>query len=86
MMQAPGTRRSTAPQVAPIDWSLEARAALPVATWRSLMDRYYRGSTWIRLGREQRDALLRYRGEGACPSWDAAIDALLRDARATGVS
>jgi hypothetical protein len=67
--------------VEPVPWHKEAAYRLPVRVWRDLMDRYYPGSAWIRLRRESFDALHRFKGERALPTWDEAIDALLREAR-----
>jgi hypothetical protein len=63
-----------------VPWDREATYRLPVAVWRSLMDDYFPGSAWIRLGRDSFDALHRFRGRGAFTSWDAAIEALLAGA------
>jgi hypothetical protein len=74
------TRGETGFSVEPVPWHKEAAYRLPVRVWRDLMDRYFPGSAWIRLGRESFDALHRFKGERALPTWDEAIDALLRQA------
>jgi hypothetical protein len=74
-------RGQTGFSVEPVPWAKEAPFRLPVAVWRELMDRYFPDSAWIRLRRESFDALHRFRGERALPTWDDAVEALLREAR-----
>lgn len=73
-------------QVSQVPWEKEATFRLPVATWRELMDRYFPGSTWLRLSREAFDRLYAYRVGRAHPTWEAALDELLdaREARIKG--
>ena len=66
-----------------IPWDKEAAFGLPVRLWRDLMDRYFPGSAWIRLRRENFDALYRFKGRRALPSWDDAVVALLKEAGAS---
>jgi len=61
-----------------IPWEKEASYRLPVRLWRELMDRYFPGSAWIRLKRESFDALYRFKGRHALPTWDDAVESLLR--------
>ena len=70
--------------VAQVPWENEAEFLLPVQLWRELMDRYFPGSAWIRLRRESFDALYRFKGRQALPTWDDAVEALLRDATLKG--
>jgi hypothetical protein len=63
-----------------ISWEKEAKYRLPVQLWRQLMDRYFPGSAWIRLRRESFDALYRFKGHHALPTWDDAIETLLKEA------
>jgi Family of unknown function (DUF6084) len=63
--------------VQPVGWEQEATFNLPVRVWRDVMERYFPGSAWIRLGRESFDALHRFKGESALPTWDEAVAALL---------
>lgn len=63
--------------VEPVPWHKEVAFRLPVAVWREVMDRYFPGSAWIRLHRESFDALLRFKGERALPTWDDAVAVLL---------
>ena len=64
-------------QTAQIPSDREAEYSLPVAAWRDTMERYFPGTTWIRLRRETFERLHAYRSRGALPSWEHAIDALL---------
>jgi hypothetical protein len=70
-------KRGTGISIEPVPWDREAAFRLPVRTWRELMDQYFPGSAWIRLRRETFDALHRWKGERALPSWDDAVEALL---------
>jgi hypothetical protein len=63
--------------VSPIGWDEDASYRLPVTLFRELMDRYFPNSTWLRLGRDQVDALQRFKGRHALPTFDHAISALL---------
>jgi len=67
-------------EVEPVPWDREAAYRLPVQVWRDLMDRYFPGTTWIRLRRDSIDALHRFKSERALPTWDAAVEALLAQA------
>lgn len=74
------TKGQTGFSVEPVPWEHEATYRLPVQIWRELMDHYFPGSAWIRLQRENFDALHRFKGQRALPTWDAAISALLKEA------
>jgi hypothetical protein len=62
-----------------ISWEAEADYRLPVAVWRSVMDRHFPDTAWLRLGRAQFDRLLAFRSQRSLGSWDAAVDALLEE-------
>jgi Family of unknown function (DUF6084) len=64
-------------QVARISWEQEAEYRLPVAVWREALDRHFRGTAWLRLGKDRFDRLSAFKSRNAHPTWDAAIDALL---------
>jgi hypothetical protein len=66
-------------QTVRISWEAEAEHRMPVAVWRSVMDRHFPDAAWLRLGRAQFDRLLAFRSERALGSWDAAVDALLKE-------
>lgn len=63
-----------------VPWHKEAAYRLPVAVWRELMDIYFPGSAWIRLGRESLDRLQRYKSSRVLTGWDEALDALFKEA------
>jgi hypothetical protein len=66
--------------VEPIPWHTEARYMLPVAVWRDVMDRYFPGGGWLRLERETIDDLGRFKNAEALPTFDQAIELLLKRA------
>ncbi|MEA2479287.1 MAG: hypothetical protein QOJ07_1209 [Thermoleophilaceae bacterium] len=66
-------------QIGRIGWDKEATYRLPVAAWREMMDRYFPDSAWLRLRRDQFDALTAYRARHAFMSWEDTVDALLRE-------
>jgi hypothetical protein len=66
-------------QAAQISWEKEASFHLPIALWQRTMEHYFPGSAWARLRRETFDQLYEYKARHGLPSWDAAIEKLLRD-------
>ncbi|HEY7213751.1 MAG TPA: DUF6084 family protein [Thermoanaerobaculia bacterium] len=74
------TRGQSGFSVEPVPWEKEASFRLPVRVWRELMDHYFPGGAWIRLRRDSLDALHRFRGRRALPSWDDALEVLLQGA------
>lgn len=67
-------------QVSQISWEKESRFRLPIATWNTMMDRYFPNSAWIRVRRDLFDRLYDYRCGRMLPTWDEAIEELLRRA------
>ncbi|HWT22300.1 MAG TPA: DUF6084 family protein [Solirubrobacteraceae bacterium] len=65
-------------QAGRISWEQEAEYRLPVAVWREALDRHFRGTAWLRLGKERFDRLAAFKARHAYATWDDAIDALLR--------
>jgi hypothetical protein len=63
-----------------VPWHKEASYRLPVAVWREMMDRYFPNSGWLRVRRETLDALQRFKSRQALPTWDLALEALLKRA------
>jgi hypothetical protein len=74
------TRGQTGFSVEPVSWQKEAAFRLPVRVWRELMEAYFPGGAWIRLRRESFDALHRFKGKRALPTWDDAVEALIHEA------
>src|ERR671917_703297 len=65
-------------QVTRISWEKEAEFRLPVRLWKEMMDHYFPNSAWIRLRRDAFDRLYDYKVRMGLPSWEAAVEALLR--------
>ncbi|HXF56496.1 MAG TPA: DUF6084 family protein [Actinomycetota bacterium] len=63
-----------------VPWHKEASYRLPVRVWRELMDLHFPGTGWVRLRRETLDRLHRFRARRALPTWDEAVEALLKGA------
>jgi hypothetical protein len=61
-----------------VSWEKEAEFRLPVRVWREAMEHFFPGSAWLRLRTDTFDRLHAYRGRRALPSWEAAVEALLR--------
>jgi hypothetical protein len=64
-------------QVTRLSWDHEAEYRLPVAVWRETMDRYFRGTAWVRVRKDAFDRLAAYRSRHALGSWEETLDALL---------
>ena len=64
----------------PIAWDRNVAFDLPVAVWRETMDLYFPNSGWIRLDRATLDALTRFKAHRALPTWELAIEQLLKEA------
>lgn len=66
-------------QVAQISWDKEARFRLPIGLWREMMDRYFPNSAWLRVRQDVFDRLYRFRTERSLPTWEDALEHLLRE-------
>lgn len=64
----------------PVAWSDEANYRMPVSVWRDMMDSYFPNSGWLRLHRDTIDALVEFRARRALPTWDQAVETLLKEA------
>jgi hypothetical protein len=62
----------------PVAWNCEASFPLPVAVWRAVMDLYFPNSGWLRLGRDALDALQQFKATQGLPTWDQAVERLLK--------
>ena len=65
--------------VEPVPWHKEAHFKMPAAVWRELMDLYFPNSGWIRLRRDTLDGLERFKAGRALPTWEQAIEALIKE-------
>lgn len=68
--------------VEPVAWDQEASFPLPVAVWRGTMDLYFPNSGWLRVGRDTLDSLQRFKAHRGLPTWDQAVEHLLKMAGA----
>lgn len=66
--------------VEPVAWDQEAQFRLPVRLWRDTMDSYFPNCGWLRLDRPTLDALQRFKVAHALPSWEQAVERLLKEA------
>jgi hypothetical protein len=74
------TKGETGFSVAQVPWHKEASYRLPARVWRELMDLYFPNEAWIRMRRETLDALQAFKARQALPTWDDALEALLKQA------
>jgi Family of unknown function (DUF6084) len=65
-------------QVERISWEKEAEFRLPVRLWKEMMEHYFPNSAWIRLRKDAFDQLYDYKVRKGFPTWEAAVEALLR--------
>jgi hypothetical protein len=70
--------------VEPVPWNLEARYRLPVALWRQAVDRFFPDSGWLRLSTGTIDAVAKVKARHALPTWDQALELLLKQAGEDG--
>lgn len=61
-----------------VSWESESAYQLPVRVWKELIDQYFPNSAWLRLRRDSFDRLYAFKARQSMPTWDAAIDLLLR--------
>lgn len=67
-------------QATRISWESDAEFRFPVALWRETMERYFRGTAWLRVRKDAFDRLAAYKAREALPTWDDAIESLLERA------
>lgn len=65
-------------QVAPISWDKEAKYRLPVKVWKDLIDAYYPNSAWLSLQRDTFEKLYQFKVREGIPTWEEALDRVLR--------
>ena len=65
-------------QTARISWEKEAEFQLPVRMWKEMMEHYFPNSAWIRLRKDAFDELYDYKVRNGLPTWEAAVESLLR--------
>ena len=64
-------------QATRISWETDAEYRFPVALWRETMERYFRGTAWLRLRKDAFDRLAAYKSRRALATWEDAIESLL---------
>jgi len=65
-------------QIVRVPWEKEAQFRLPVRVWKEMMDRYFPNSAWIRLRKDAFDRLYNYKVRRGLPTWEDAVESLLR--------
>ena len=64
-------------QATRISWERDAEFRLPVRVWKDTMERYFRGTAWLRVRKDTFDRLTAYKSRRALAGWDDALDRLL---------
>jgi hypothetical protein len=64
-------------QVTRLSWEQDAEYRMPVAVWKETMDRYFRGTAWLRVRKDAFDRLAAYKSRHALASWEDVLDELL---------
>jgi Family of unknown function (DUF6084) len=67
-------------QAVRISWESEAAFAMPVAVWKETLERYFRGTAWLRLRKDRFDRLSAYKSRRALATWEDVVDSLLDEA------
>jgi Family of unknown function (DUF6084) len=67
-------------QVTQIAWDKEANYRLPVKVWKEMMDLYYPNTAWLCLRRDVFDQLYLYKSRRGLPTWEQAMEELLKAA------
>ncbi|MGY4103065.1 DUF6084 family protein [Nocardia sp. R16R-3T] len=62
-----------------VPWDREDKFDMPVAVWRALMDAHYPNSGWVRLRRENVEALAAYKSSHGLLGFDDAVAKLLTE-------
>ena len=65
-------------QTTRISWEKEAEFRMPVRLWKGMMEHYFPNSAWIRLHKDAFNQLYDYKVRRGLPTWEAAVEALLR--------
>jgi len=66
-------------QVAQISWDKEAPFRMPVRVWKEVMAHYFPNSAWLRIQTDTFDRLYGYKTRKGLPTWEAALERLLRE-------
>ena len=60
-----------------VPWDCSVRFAMPVETWRRMIEAHYPFRSWLALDRDTIERLSRLKTDRALPSFDAALRVLL---------
>jgi Family of unknown function (DUF6084) len=71
-------------QMVLVPWNKSTDFRMPVAVWRETIEHYYPNTSWVALGSQTLDALQREKLARGLATFDACVDALLRESRAAG--
>ena len=66
-------------QATRISWESDAEYRFPVTVWQDTMERYFRGTAWVRLRKDAFDRLVAYKSRGALATWEDVVDSLLEE-------
>ena len=64
-------------QATRISWESDAEYRFPVRVWKETMDRYFRGTAWVRLDKAAFDRLAAFKSRRTLATWEDALDVLL---------
>jgi len=64
-------------QAGRIAWSQEAAFALPIDTWKRVIDAHYPNSAWLTLRRDVFNRLHEYKRREGIPTWEQTVERLL---------
>ena len=67
-------------QIIKVPWECTTRYAMPIATWREMIEHYYSGTGWVALGDDTLEALSRRKAARGMHSFDATVAQLLSEA------
>ncbi len=74
------TKGATGFSVTQVPWHKETNYRLAVSEWRSMMDRFFPNSGWLRVSRSTLEALGAFKNARALATWEQALTALLDEA------
>jgi hypothetical protein len=64
-------------QIIKVPWECSARYAMPIATWREMIEHYYSGTGWVALQDDTLEALSRRKAARGLHSFDSTVAQLL---------
>jgi Family of unknown function (DUF6084) len=64
-------------QVVLVPWTCSAEWRMPIATWKTMMDRHYPNGSWVRLHADTVELLRQRKAQHGLPSYDACVAELL---------